>query len=372
MRKLFSLLSIAGALCVQNTAAQSDTDQQSANNRLQAAVTLMDNGQVDSSLILLEEGRKLFPDNIDFPYEMAYAKYLTKDYNAAADLLKKLQKHKDVSDRVYQLLGNCYDYLGKPKKAIDSYDDGLERFPGSGPLHLERGIMEMKAKQYGRALAYFEAGINGEPTFTSNYYWAAKIFCSQSEEEVWGMIYGEIFINLERGSKRTEEISKLLYYTYKSEIQFPNDTSVSVSFHKDNTINIGWDPKSGPEDLAKQLMSALNRSFPGVYEQSLMLSVVGEKIINLQTLDSIRTRFLDIYAQQGKELTVPVPIFDYQRQLRSLGYLDAYNYWALGLGSQQEFEDWRIANQDKWDKFIAWFREHGLQVTNENKFTRPR
>ncbi len=370
MRKLVSLLFMAGALSAQSAAAQSEADQKAAHDRLEAAVTLMDNGQVDSSLVLLEEGRKLYPDNIDFPYEMAYAKYLTKDYEAAADLLKKLQKHKDVSDHVYQLLGNSYDYMGKPKKAIAAYEDGLERFPASGRLHLERGIMGMKAKQYNEALGYFEAGIKGEPDYASNYYWAAKIFCGQTQEEVWGMIYGEMFINLERGSKRTEEISKLLYYTYKSEITFPNDSSVSVSFHKNNVISL--DPKGGTEDMAQQLVRALTGSFANIYEQSLLMAVTGEKIVNLQTLDSVRTRFLDAYAKLGKDVTTPVAIFDFQRQLRSLGHLDAYNYWALGLGNQQEFEDWRIANKDKWDKFIAWFREHSLQVTAENKFTRPR
>lgn len=50
-------------------------------------------------------------------------------------------------------------------------------------------------------------------------------------------IYGEIFMNLERNSTRTFEISKLLYDTYKSQITFNKDT-IHVSFSKNNIINV--------------------------------------------------------------------------------------------------------------------------------------
>ena len=70
-----------------------------------------------------------------------------------------------------------------------------------------------------------------------NYYRAARIYCV-TNEELWGMLYGEIFMNLERGSNRTAEISKLLYDTYKREIKFTSDTSYSVSFASSIIVEI--------------------------------------------------------------------------------------------------------------------------------------
>ena len=76
-------------------------------------------------------------------------------------------------------------------------------------------------------MTYFEKGIEVNPMFASNYFRAAKIYCNSSEE-VWGMIYGEIFINLERTNDRTFKISKLLFDTYKSEITFTSETATLV------------------------------------------------------------------------------------------------------------------------------------------------
>lgn len=44
------------------------------------------------------------------------------DYKGAWDLLKKLARNNTVGPNVYQLLGNSYDNLGEPKKAIDAYE----------------------------------------------------------------------------------------------------------------------------------------------------------------------------------------------------------------------------------------------------------
>ena len=46
----------------------------------EVAIKLMDNGKIEESIMLLEECQKLDPENFDYPYEIAYANYLKKDY----------------------------------------------------------------------------------------------------------------------------------------------------------------------------------------------------------------------------------------------------------------------------------------------------
>ncbi len=89
-------------------------------------------------------------------------------------------------------------------------------------------MIQLGKKDYNKALTYFEKGIEVAPNYSSNYYWCARLYCN-STEEVWGMIYGEIFMNLERNSKRTAEISKLLFDTYKKEIKWITFKSWGVS-----------------------------------------------------------------------------------------------------------------------------------------------
>lgn len=67
-------------------------------------------------------------------------------------------------------------------------------------------------EDYDRAVSYYEKGVYVEPAYSSNYYRLAQLFLS-SKDKFWGLIYGEIFMNLERNSQRTEEMSKWLFNT---------------------------------------------------------------------------------------------------------------------------------------------------------------
>lgn len=367
-----SLLQLPLALLLVSGGAYAQQDSLQAREKAIAAIRLMDGGEPEKSIPLLEEAARLDPGNPDYPYEMAYARYLMKDYEKSIDILKKLARRDDASDRVYQLLGNSYDMAGQREKALDTYDKGLKLFPSSGNLYLERGVMEAMNKEYRKALAYFEAGIAAAPMYPSNYYWAAKIFGNYTEEEVWGMIYGEIFLNLERNTRRTSEISKMLYLIYKSEIKLDGD-SASVSFSKNTVMNIVVDPDRPNASIEEQIKS-LKLPYGGmIYEPNLLIAVAGEKIINLQTLNNIRSRFLSLYQQKFRGLAkAPVVLFDYQQQVKDAGFLEPYNYWILGYGQEQDFADWRAANAGLFNRFLEWVKDHRLTINEETRFYRAR
>lgn len=321
------------------------------------AVKLEDQGDYKDAIKLFEEAHKLDPDKIDYPYEIAYSYMQLKEYKTAINIVEKLTEHKDVEDVIYELLGNAYDYLGKPEKAISTYESGLKKFPNSGRLYLELGVMQKAKKDYDKAVNYFEKGIMVAPKFSSNYYWAAKLYCG-STEEVWGMIYGELFMNLERRSERTSEISKLLYDTYKSEIKFTNDSSMSVSFCKQMTINAV--NISGSKDITLP--------FCMIYEPTLALAIIPEKSININSLDRIRGRFLATYFDKGFDKTHPNILFDYQDKISKSGHLEAYNHWILMKGDEDSFDTWHSVNQQKWDDFVKWFTDNGIVVDDAHKF----
>jgi len=209
-------------------------------------------------------------------------------------------------------------------------------------------------------LSFYEKGIEVDPKFSSNYYRAALIYCS-STEEVWGMIYGEIFMNLERNSKRTIEISKLLFDVYKSEIKFISDSSFSVSFSKNATINIT--NLNNPDKL--KLPFGV-----GVYEPTLMMSIVGEIKIDINSLDIIRKNFVLNYFKNENNKNYPNVLFDYQNKILNAGHLEAYNHWILMKGDEDNFGKWYNDNKDKWEAFVKWFTDNGLEIDNSNKFYR--
>jgi tetratricopeptide (TPR) repeat protein len=351
-------MSVLAVIAISTYAFSQADDQTKARELGMKAIKEMDRGNIEKSIKLLEQAEELDPENVDYPYEIAYAHYLSQNYKEVIEILNRLVKNPKANDRVHQMLGNAYDMDGKPDKAIEVYDHGLSLFPNSGELHLERGAMELKKDQYDNALKYFEKGIKADPMFPSNYYWATSLYLD-STEKVWGMLYGEIFMNLERNSQRTPEISKMLYDTYKSQIEFSSGMSFSVNFSQKISI-------SSISDVEK-----LKLPFEiAVYEPTIGLSIVGENNIDINSLHRIRTNFLNMYYKSGHNKDYPNVLFDYQKEVDEAGHLEAYNHWILMMGDEEAFSTWHEANEDKWDSFVAWFSENPIKLDNTHKFYR--
>lgn len=336
----------------------SQTNSERAAKKGDQAIELMDSGKTDESLQLLKECMQLDPGNIIYPYESAYAYYLKKEYAKSIEILTGLLVHKDCFGRVYQLLGNSYDLNGQREKAVSTYEDGIKRFPSAGELYLERANMELMQKRYTQALPYYEKGIEMAPGFSSNYYWAAKIYCG-STEEVKGMIYGEIFMNIERNSDRTAEISKLLFDTYKSEIKLMPDSSYSVSFSKSAAIDMGS-------------FNGGNKMKPpfgmGVYEPLLLLALKNEETIDINSLDRIRTSFMERYFNGSFDKAYPNALFDYQKRIADAGHFEAYHHWLLLKGDEITFNFWLARNKVKWDGFMQWFAANPMKPVKSPQF----
>ncbi|RYZ20246.1 MAG: hypothetical protein EOP49_47770, partial [Sphingobacteriales bacterium] len=332
-------------------------NKQDARDKGQRAIRMMDEEhKYDEAIRLLEESAKLDPSDITYPYEVAYAYYAQEKYAQAITQLIPLKSRPDVMARVYQLLGNSYDMNKQGSKAMEVYEEGLKKFPASGEIYLELGNMMAAAKNYSRAMEYFEGGIKADPAFPSNYYWAARLYLS-SEEEVWGMLYGEIFMNLERNSRRNDEISKLLFNTYKSEISLTSDTSMGVSFSR-NVIVL-----NSKKDIKK-----LRIPFSSIYETDLLMSILSEKAIDLSSLDRIRQGFISMYYSKDQAKDYPNALFDYEWRLKKAGHFEAYNYWLLRKGDDKAFEQWARNNGAKLQAFASWFKNNPLQLSKSNYF----
>lgn len=343
-------------------------DTESAEEKLKRAIELMESGKIQESINVLKQAKKLDPKNSVYDYETAYAYYISKNYAKAAKTLKPVLNKPDAKDLYYQLYGNSLDLQGKRKEAINAYTDGLKKFPNSGRLFLEISVILINEKNLADALTLLEAGIKAEPTYSSNYYWLTKIFLN-TDFEVWGMLYGEVFMNIERTSKRTTEISKMLFNTYKNEIKFETDTTVKVSFCKNEEISVDED-----DDDIKLPFGTF------IYETTLLTAIPNaiwktenERKINIKSLCEIRKNFIDqYYNSYHHNDKYPVVLFDYHKKLIDKGFFDAYNHWLFMGGDYEEFILWKNANKENWEAFVQWFNDNPININVDNYFHRTK
>ena len=341
------------------TSAFAQSPKERALSKAQEGIRLVDEGKIADSIKALQEAVALEPDNYAYAYELAYTHYQGKLYPEAIKHLDALRSRKEVTDKAYQLLGNAYDLTGDAKKAVTTYEEGLRKFPVSGCLYLELGNIQLGLKEYDKALTYYEKGIETTPKYPSNYYRAAKLYLA-SNNELWGLIYGELFMNLERNSARTAEMSKLLYDTYKSEITFSAaDSSVSGSFAS-NVIDVS--------KLGKGKTLKLPFSIP--FESAMAVAAAPEHAINLRSLDKIRTRFVNTYYAMDLPAKYPNILFEYERAIAKAGHAEAYNHWILMKGDENGFDQWMLVNKYQWGEFVTWFKANPLAVDAKRKFYR--
>lgn len=343
---------------ILSTVLFSQTNKELAYEKANIAISLMDNGQVTESIKLLEECKKLDPENVLYSYEIGFAYYTLKDYKKAIKILEPFLQHPNTNDQFFQLVGNSYDIIGKQNKALLVYNAGLQKFPNSGKLYLEKGNVYWGLQQYNNALNLYEKGIEVNPLFPSNYYRAALLYCN-SQNEVWGIMYGEIFMNLETKSKRTIEISKHLLKTYTSEIKNNGDTAYSVSFCKNASISF---------DQLLDTTRKFTLPFGMVYEMVLLMSIPSSQAIDIASLHIVRQNFIKNYYNSEYHLQYPNVLFDYQKMIYEAGHFEAYNYWVLSIGNKEVLAEWITQNQQKWNDFETWFNQNKFPLNSENAF----
>ena len=352
MKKLTLILIFLGLL----TISEAQTNREKAIELKNQAIELMDNGKIDESLKLLEQAQQIDPDYINIPYEIAFAYQLAKDYDKSIEIAKPLLKHPDVFDQVYQLIGNSYDLKGDKEKAIKTYDKGIKKFPNSGKLYLEKGIVIAGQEKWFEALDVWEKGIIADPTHSSNYFYASQVL-AQTDEKIWGIYYGEIFLNLEPNTQRTSQISKLVYDTYKVCLPTDNNKWGLQFSHKATNIVLGS-------------LKDLKFSFETVHNLAMEKGYKGvEPSFTIDNLIKIRKQFLNDWNADYAD-RYPNLIFDYHNLLIKNKMFEPYMYWTLKDGASVEFQDWKSKNETSYNNFIEWFNENQMLFTDENKTNR--
>lgn len=323
------------------------------------AIDLIDEGKLDEALVLLRECEELDPDDYSCTYEVAYIHAVRQEYQEAIDILKKIKKLDPWGPEIFQMLGNCYSYLGHPKKAIKEYEAGMELFPDAGMLYLERGNIYLMQENYDKAIENYEQGIEMDPRFPSNYYRLAKLFL-HSNDILSGMIYGEIFMNLDNGSDRYLEMSRLLYQAYQEAITINDENKTSFDFCK---IVIDIADLKKAEDFEMPLCFYFNKN--------IGLAVTDEKELNIASLASIRTKFIQNYFEEDY-LKHPNPLFDYHKKMLDEGVFDSYSHYILHMGNIEEFEAWFEEYENDFYEFVEWYTdpENFLDINDSNKFIR--
>ena len=347
------------SLCVW---AQTPKPQTPETKFVNEALKLMSDSSANytQAIVYWEKAAKANTQQPLYSYELAYCHYELKQYEKSIEILKKtINKNASlINANYYRLLGNAYDLGGKPDKAINTYTQGLAKFAEAGELYNELGGMYYKQGNNDKAVDYWEQGVDNAPKYASNYYWLAKLYCNSSER-MWGIMYAELFINLEPNTHRTLDISTLLANTYQQSLQT-------------NANRLYMFSKTGYKNRLLEDLSTPDIPLFTAFE------IIAQQLISKQTYTNnslaavhlFRLQFAEHWQKQNMDKRFDNVLFSWHNQLITAGHFEAYNYWLLREGNKIQFNEWLSANKNKFGAFIQWITKQPLTINAQNRFGR--
>ncbi len=288
-----------------------------------------------NALLVLNRAQELDPQNIAITKDIALNYYFLRDYNKAIELINPLLDKEESDDQCFQIAGNIYKEMGLAKECEKAYRRGIKKFPESGALYNDLGELMHLQRNYD-AIKQWEKGIEQDPSYSKNYYNAAK-FYFLTTDKVWSILYAEIFINMEPQGTRTPEIKELLLEGYKK--LFTDVNLLQNNKDKNNFV--------------KFFLQSMNK-------QSSLASLG----LNAESLTMIRTRFILDWANSFSS-KFPYQLFEYQQQLLQEGMFDAYNQWIFGsVQNLAGFQNWISTHNTEFSSFSNFQKGRIFNIPN--------
>ncbi|MDA7502050.1 tetratricopeptide repeat protein [Chitinophagales bacterium] len=301
---------------------------------------------------------KKFPSNLEYDWEIAMCYYYNEQFDEAINVVDELIRLRPSEIKYHRLTANAYDLKGDYDSAINVLNEAIASMPNEGELFLDYGVIAYLRGDEQRAIELWEDGIRADPYFSENYYWATKTF-AESAAPIWAIMYGEMFLNIEKGTERFSEISELLLGEYLRYLKQDSTaiTAVDLQFEGRNLFQESFDNVFQIlRDRDYIDLEGTGRMPDGSYSDTRAISFIKEQ-------------FLDVW-MQIYDSEFPVPLFRWQAKLQSNSNLEAYAHWLLINGEPNYFLKWQSQNRAQFDNFIMDMGMNPLKVDILNYFCR--
>ncbi|MEP6845739.1 MAG: tetratricopeptide repeat protein [Panacibacter sp.] len=323
----YKIIFLAASMLMINTAFAQTPDADALH---ETGRSFMRQGDFPSALQAFDKALEIKPDDIDVLKDKAFVFYLQRDFAGTIELCKKITARQDADAQSFQILGLAYKAIADIKESDKMYKRALEKFPNSGALNCDYGEFLSSGGNPAEAVKFWEKGIENDPNYSGNYYFATKYY-AQKGNIIWGLLYGEIFVNIESLSKRSEEIKTILYGGFKKLFE---DVSILDNAKKSSSV------------FEKAVATNLGN-----------LTSFGRFEVSPEMLTALRARFILNWYNNDETRKIPFRLFEYQRSLLREGYFDAYNQWLVGpITDTQKYQQWITKYGDEVNGFQQYQR----------------
>jgi tetratricopeptide (TPR) repeat protein len=166
-----------------------DSEQKEFRELFTQGTQLLQGGQVNEAVTVLEKAQQLNGTNPDLILNLSGAYILTKKFKKAAGILEPLSEAEPNNAMVWTNLGAAY--LGNPilardeehEKAISAFQRAIELNPSAPNVAYNLGLIYRDRKEYDTAIHWFERALEANPKDQDARNLIARLERLQAEEE---------------------------------------------------------------------------------------------------------------------------------------------------------------------------------------------
>lgn len=339
--QLKHILAVCGLFLYTSVGAQSEWPTPEVEQLYKQARESLSRGNLKQAIINYQQVIQIVPTKMVLYRDLGQAYYLAGAYDEAIKTLDPIIKSGEADEQSYQITATCLAAADEKKKAKTVLKDGLTKFPHSGLLYHEMGVMHENEKEYVYALETWLDGIQNDPGYHLNYYEAARTYMN-TNKPAWALLYGEMFVNMEQHTPRANETRSMIMAAYRRIF---------------TSLANGEVPKF--EGKSKKKVNGRENNFEeAVYTTFIKLSPVVSDGITAENLVMLRTRFImDWYHTYA--FTYPFSLFSRQQDMIRNGFFDAYNQWLFGRAeNMQVYEAWNKFHKDAIPSLEQYLRDN--------------
>ena len=298
---------------------------QGADSLQAIARSQMQQGNFEAACKTLAIALQNNPGNLDLLKDQVYANLLKRDFVTTLQLAKTLTERPDADVQCYQLLGNTYKELALYKEGGKMYKEAIKKFATSGVLYSEYGDLLAQNNESTAAIATWEKGIQADVNNNGNYYYAAKHYLTNGNN-LQGLLYGEIFVNIESYTQRTEEMKGLLFKGYRKLLAGPALKKMAGS--GEGFLNI--------------VANLVNKNASAQLDS-----------VTIENITELRWKFILDWVNSPYAKQYPYRLFDMHKQLVDYKIFDAYNQWLFGAATDADkYQAWQTAHADQMGQWL--------------------
>lgn len=301
-------------------------------------------GGIKQSIVLLQQAIQLAPDVMILHRDLAYSLNLAGEHDEAYKTIEPIIENGQADEQSYYIASTALTGAGEKKKVKKIIEKGIKKYPHSGLLYHELGKYYENDNDLEYALDAWLQGIEEDPSYHLNYYEAARMYAN-TDKMIWTILYGEVFVNMERQTNRSLEIRKMLLEAYRKTF---------------NTIGTGDVPKYGNTTAAIE-----DENFEKAVRQIfLQLAPVVSDGITAENLTMLRTRFVMDW-MENYNAKYPYSLFTYHEKMLRDGQFEAYNQWLFGRAENSNlFDGWKQFHAKALPEFENWAQQNQFHPTS--------